>query len=194
MPSSHRCGTVYPQRCSNDDPAGRRHGDRESLPAYLRQMSILARLEPDRTRRHVRPSSWHRQTSPSFYRGRYFLFPVTGDIHAVRGGCRALLQHAGPGNSELDVLLARAGRPGQPGLRALLDGGERQAIQASWLHANHLELGSPGSRDCRYLSFGRRGEALAITRLRCSLRKTARSLTSRISSSTARGARRWPRS
>jgi hypothetical protein len=95
-------------------------------------MSILARLEPDQHQETRTPFELAQANVAVIYRGRYFLFPVTGDIHAVRSAVAALLQSGGEREheSELDVLLARARRPGQAGLRAMADAGGREAIQA----------------------------------------------------------------
>lgn len=104
--------------------------NQESLPAYLRQMNILARLEPDPYQETRVPFELARANVAVIYQGTYHLFPITADVHAVRKAAAGLLQHAGPDHGELDVLLARADRPAQPELRALLEGREREAIQA----------------------------------------------------------------
>jgi hypothetical protein len=103
--------------------------NRESLPPYLHQMNILARLDPDPYQETRVPFHLAHANVAVIYQGNYSLLPITTDVHAVRRAALGLLQRGGPFHGDLDVLLARAGRPAQPQLRALLDGNESASIQ-----------------------------------------------------------------
>src|SRR5262249_3407491 len=67
--------------------------ERDWLPAYMRQMSILARLEPGAYQEPRIPYPLTRAQLAIIYQGAYTLIPVaqTPDVDAIRGVAAALL-------------------------------------------------------------------------------------------------------
>ena len=100
--------------------------EESDLPAYQKQMSILAYLDPGPYGETRVPFRLSDAQIGVIYRGNYYLFPVCGtggkplDVLTVRAQAAALLQTEENAPAHL-TLLARAQRAALPGLRNKLD-------------------------------------------------------------------------
>src|SRR5579859_4328179 len=117
----------------------------DSLPAYQRQMTILAQLCPDVYRDERIPYSLEQSSVAVVYKANYVLIPVSSapegampDVESVRTLAACVLSHPHNGPSvSTDLLLAEASRSAQAGapkagLRALPDA---QAAVSALAHA-----------------------------------------------------------
>lgn len=96
-----------------------------ALPAYIRQMRILAALEPDAQRERRVPFDLAEAHIGIIYRGRYWLVPVDGgggslpNVHHIRSVVARILAAPADGQGgDLDLLLVNKPRGAQPMLRA----------------------------------------------------------------------------
>jgi hypothetical protein len=107
--------------------------ERESLPAYIRQMSILARLEPGAYQETRVPYPLEQAQLAVIYQGAVTLIrvPQPPDGDAIRGVAAALLSKtASQPPGDLDLLLARTARAVQPDLIGKVDGQSRESLAA----------------------------------------------------------------
>jgi hypothetical protein len=96
-----------------------------SLPAFVRQMHILAALEPDEYHEQRVPYSIGEAQIGVIYRGHYYLIPVVSpnratlvDAQTVRSHINALMRAAPAATgSQIDLMLANASREAQANLR-----------------------------------------------------------------------------
>ncbi len=105
--------------------------ERESLPAYCRQMSILARLEPG-PYQETRVPYEHAHIAV-IYQGAYTLLSLSPwpDVNAVRTHAAALLSNpASQPPGDLDLLLSRTARAAHPALIGRADKASQEALAA----------------------------------------------------------------
>lgn len=109
--------------------------EREALPAYIRQMNILARLEPA-THQEIRtPYSLAESGIAIIYHGHYILVPTLSDgqltsIHLVRRLVARLFNDPAPAAAGLDLLLVNTHRTAQADLRLKVSQAEQAALTA----------------------------------------------------------------
>jgi hypothetical protein len=109
----------------------------EALPAYQRQMSILARLDPGPYSETVTPISLADARIGIIHQGRYYLLPVSAsgatrlpDVAAVRAQLAALMQQQPHPPAVSLIPLARSPRVHLSALQEKLDPVSQQALNA----------------------------------------------------------------
>src|SRR5262249_24917391 len=97
--------------------------EHEALPAYLRQMNILVRLEPGMYQENHAPYALEEARLAIIYQGQYSLLPLYehqrwADVDSVRPFVATLFDQAASSQpAEADLLLARSARASQGSLR-----------------------------------------------------------------------------
>ncbi len=108
-----------------------RQAEQTDLPAYLRQMSWLAYLEPGAHSETRRPYPLEKACVGVIWQGRYYLLPVGElfDPEAVRATTAAMLMHR-PAHppARLDDVLVIARRAEHPALRKRLDAATQREL------------------------------------------------------------------
>lgn len=104
----------------------------DRLPAYQRQMSWLAYLEPDTYNEARTPYALADASIAVIWQGVYYLIPVEKlfDTQFAREAGAAIMRGAGSqSQATLDELLVTSGRSHQPSLRKLLDPKTREEVE-----------------------------------------------------------------
>lgn len=106
--------------------------EQEVLPAYVKQMTWLAYLEPGQYREVRTHYDLSQATIGVIHQGRYYFVNLleVSDMEAAREVASAILSNRGGNPANLDDALVRVSRANHPALRKRLNAGIRKELEA----------------------------------------------------------------